>query len=247
MTRFVAPILFVLQIDLKNIGKDFVFCILIKTDRIKTFLIIFAAIVLFGGLILAKIYISRNQKEKVVVALTGQVADTALLSKKIKADSLYEVKEVFYKDSAILISVANPDKSGTEAYFDKKYKLNAYDNINMVGIYQYDPKKPLQSETLQDAMMAKGKKLGRFQEEWVSKFIDTTDGSCKPLKKFLQSSITKPGSFKIEETSYQPESIYAMRVECKYRCTDSLGAKSIINISTVIDTSGNIISVEKNQ
>lgn len=182
-----------------------------------------------------------------IVALTGQVADTAKLSKKIKADSLYDVKEVVFKDSAILISVANPDKSGTEAYFDKKYKLNVYDNINMVGIYQYDPKKPLQSASLEDAMMAKGKKLGTFQEQWVAKFIDTSDGSCRPLKKYLQSSLKNPASFKNEETSYQPESIYKMRVVCKYRSTDSLGAKAINNITSVIDTSGNIISVEKNQ
>ena len=219
----------------------------IKTDRIKAFLIILAAIILFGGLILAKIYIDKNQKEKVVPALTGQVADTVTLTKNIKSDSLYEVKEVVYRDSAILISVANPDKSGTEAYFDKKYKLNAFDNINMVCIYKYDSAKPVQSLSLEDAIMAKGKKLGRFQEEWVAKFIDTADGSCKPLKKYLQSSLKNPDSFKSDETSYQPESIYKMRVMCKYRSTDSLGAKVISNITSVIDTSGKIISVEKNQ
>ncbi len=65
------------------------------------------------------------------------------------------MKEVVYKDSAVLISVTNPDKSGTEAYFDKKYKLNGYDNINMVGIYQYNSAKPLQSASLEDAIMAK--------------------------------------------------------------------------------------------
>lgn len=219
----------------------------IKTDRIKAFLIILAAVILFGGLILAKIYIDKNQKEKVVPALTGQVADTVTLTKNIKSDSLYEVKEVVYRDSAILISVANPDKSGTEAYFDKKYKLNAFDNINMVCIYKYDSAKPVQSLSLEDAIMAKGKKLGRFQEEWVAKFIDTADGSCKPLKKYLQSSLKNPDSFKSDETSYQPESIYKMRVMCKYRSTDSLGAKVISNITSVIDTSGKIISVEKNQ
>jgi hypothetical protein len=228
-------------------GRDFVFCIFIKTDRIKAFLIIVAAIVLFGGLILAKIYISKNQKEKKVVLLTGQVADIAAISKNIKADSLYDVKEVVYKDSAMLISVANPDKNGTEAYFDKKYKLNGYDNINMVGVYKYDSAKPLQSASLEDAIMAKGKKLGRFQEEWVAKFIDTTDGSCRPLKKHIQSSLKNPASFKNEETSYQPESIYKMRVLCKYRSIDSLGAKSISSITSVIDTSGHIIALEKNQ
>jgi len=232
--------------DLHFFGKDFVLWIS-KTDRIKAFLIILVAIVVFGGLILAKIYISKNQKEKVVVALTGQVADTATLSKNIKADSLYDVKEVIYKDSAVLISVTNPDKSGTEAYFDKKYKLNGYDNINMVGIYQYNPAKPLQSASLEDAMMAKGKKLGNFQEQWVAKFIDTTDGSCKPLKKYLQASLKNPDSFKNEETSYQPENVYKMRVVCKYISLDSLGAKAINNVTSVIDTAGKIISVEKNQ
>ena len=152
-----------------------------------------------------------------------------------------------YKDSAVLISVTNPDKSGTEAYFDKKYKLNVYDNINMVGIYQYDSAKPLQSASLEDAMMAKGKKLGRFQEEWSARFIDTTDGSCKPLKKYLQASLKNPASFKNEVTSYQPESIYKMRVVCKYRSIDSFGGKAINDITSVIDTSGHVISVEKSQ
>ena len=219
----------------------------IKTDRIKAFLIIFIAIVLFGGLILAKIYIDKNQKEKLIPALSGKLADTIALSKNIKSDSLYEVREVVYRDSAILISVMNPDKSGTEAYFDKKYKLNTFDNINMVCIYKYDSVKPVQSLSLEDAIMAKGKKLGRFEEEWVAKFIDTADGSCKPLKKYLQSSLKNPDSFKSEETSYQPESIYKMRVVCKYRSIDSSGAKAINNITSVIDTSGKVISVEKNQ
>ena len=219
----------------------------IKTDRIKAFLIILAAVILFGGLILAKIYIDKNQKGKIVPALTGQLADIIELSKNIKADSLYEVKEVVYRDSAVLISVANPDKSGTEAYFDKKYKLNAFDNINMVFIYKYDSAKPVQSLSLEDAIMAKGKKLGRFQEEWVAKYIDTADGSCRPLKKYLQSSLKNPGSFKNEETSYQPESIYKMRVVYRYRSIDSSGANAINNITSVIDTGGKIISVEKNQ
>ena len=170
-----------------------------------------------------------------------------MLSAKIKSDSLYEVKEVVFKDSGILISVNKPDKSGTEAYFDKKYKLNGYDNVNMVYVYQYDQAKPLQSASLEDAMMAKGKKMGRFQDEWTAKFIDTTDGSCKPLKKYLQSMMKRPESYKNELTNYQPESIYKMRVVCKYMLIDSLGAKAVNDITAVIDTAGNVISTEKNQ
>ena len=156
------------------------------------------------------------------------------------------MKQVLFKDSAVLIAVSNPDKSGTETYFDKKYKLNGFDNINMVYIFQYDSAKPLQSLSLEDAPMAKGKKMGRFEELWVAKFIDTTDNSCKPLKKYLQASIRNPESYKTEMTSYQPESISKMRVVSKYSLKDSVGTKTINSISAVIDSSGNVISVEKN-
>ncbi len=177
--------------------------------------------------------------------MNDHIADTASLSAKLKSDSLYDVKEVLFKDSGVLIAVNNPDKSGTEAYFDKKYKLNGFANINMVYIFQYDPAKPLASASLEDAAMAKGKKMGRFQEEWVAKFIDTTDGSCTPLKKYLQSSIKSPDSYKNEMTTYQPESIYKMRVLCKYTFTDSIGAKVISSASALVDTSGKVVSVDK--
>jgi len=182
----------------------------------------------------------------VSIALSGIVADTSALSAQLKADSLYDVKQVLFKDSAVLIAVSNPDKSGTETYFDKKYKLNVFDNINMVYIFPYDSTKPLQTASLEDAPMAKGKKMGRFQELWVARFIDTTDNSCKPLKKYLQDSLKNEGSYKTEMTNYQPESISKMRVVSKYSLKDSLGTKTINSISAVVDSSGNVVSVEKN-
>jgi len=211
---------------------------------VKTFLIIIAAIIVFGGLILLKMHLSADANKK---DLTAKAADIPSLENTIKADSLYTVKDVLYKDSGILIAVDNPGKSGTENYFDKKYKLNDYSNINMVYVYQYDSAKPLQQATFDDAIMAKGKKMGRFQEMWVTKFIDTTDGSCKPLKKYVQSSIKNPQSFKNEETNYQPESIYKMRVVCKYRFTDSAGTKILNDVTAIVDTAGNVTSVEKTQ
>jgi hypothetical protein len=183
----------------------------------------------------------------VTIALSGKNADTALLSAKIKSDSLYNVEAVAFRDSGVLIAVNNPDKSGTETYFDKKYKLNGYDNINMVYIFLYDSSKPLQSESLENAIMAKGKKMGRFQDEWAARYIDTLDGSCRPLKKFLQASIKNPASYKNELTNYQPESIYKMRVSCKYIYTDSAGEKVINNISALVDTGGKVSALEKNQ
>ncbi|HVM86790.1 MAG TPA: hypothetical protein VMT76_01290 [Puia sp.] len=189
----------------------------------------------------------KDQKQKTPIAFSGKNADTSLLLAKIKSDSLYQVEKVMFRDSAVLIAVNNPDKSGTEIYFDKKYKLNGYDNINMVYIFQYDSLKPLQSVSLEEAIMAKGKKMGRFQEQWENRFIDTTDGSCRPLKKFIQLSIKNPLSFKNELTTYQPESIYKMHVLCKYIYTDSSGAKIINNISALVDTSGNVSAVEKIQ
>ncbi|MBS1947089.1 MAG: hypothetical protein JST47_04935 [Bacteroidetes bacterium] len=169
------------------------------------------------------------------------------MKSKIKSDSLYNVEQVAFRDSGVLIAVSNPDKSGMETYFEKKYKLNNYDNINMVYIFQYDPNKSLQSASLEDAIMARGKKMGRFQEQWTARFIDTTDGSCKPLKRYIQLSLKNPMSFKNEITTYQPESIYKMRVLCKYLYTDSSGSRKLGNISALIDTAGQIHSTEKMQ
>jgi hypothetical protein len=194
---------------------------------------------------MAKIYIEKKQSKKASITLSGQLADTAMISGKIRSDSLYDVKEVLFKDSGVLISVGNPDKSGTEAYFDKKYKLNGYDNINMVYIFQYDSSKPLKFLSFEDAAMAKGKKMGRFQDEWVARFIDTADGSCRPLKKWLQSSMKDPFSYRNQLTSYQPASIFKMLVINKYTFVDSAGEKVVRNISALVDTGGKVISVEK--
>ena len=200
---------------------------------------------MFGGLIMAKIYVDKHPNIKKVLLLSGKNANTDSLVKKIMADSLYTVKDVAYKDSAVMISISNPDKTGTETYFDKKYKLNSFDNINMVCVYLYDSTKPLLRFSIGDAIMAKGKRLGRFQDIWVAQFVDTTDGSCIPLKKYLRSSMKNPASFKNELTTYQPENIYKMRVLCKYTYRDSLWQKSVDNITALVDTGGNILSVEK--
>src|ERR1035438_259557 len=131
---------------------------------LNAILIVIGAIVLFGGLIWTKMYISAKEKEKAERLNSSKNANVVNLINAIKGDSLYDVKEVLYKDSAMIIAVDNPEKSGTEIYFDKKYKLNEYGNINMVYIYKYDSFKPLQTVSFDDALMAKGKKLGKFQE-----------------------------------------------------------------------------------
>jgi hypothetical protein len=211
---------------------------------VKALLIIIAALILFGGLIMLKLHLAADEKKKVE---TGKMADIPSLENKIKSDSLYIVKDILYKDSGILIALDNPGKSGAETYFDKKFKLNDYSNINMVYIYQYDTTKPLQQASLDDAIMAKGKKMARFQEIWVTQFIDTSDGSCKPLKKYLQSTIKNSDIFQTQETSYQPESIHKMRVECKFKITDSLGKKTDNDITASVDTAGLVTLVDKPQ
>ncbi|MES1221796.1 MAG: hypothetical protein ABUT20_40235, partial [Bacteroidota bacterium] len=140
----------------------------------------------------------------------------------------------------------NPDKSGTENYFDSKYRINSFDNINMVYVYQYDSLQPLDKISLDDALMAKGKKMGRFQDEWAAKFIDTTDGSCRPLKKYLLDSMKISGSVQNEQTQYQPESIHKMRVVWKYKIKDTSGIKPVARLTAVIDTGGKVLSAEKN-
>jgi len=211
---------------------------------VKTVLIIIAALILFGGLIILKIHLNNDAQKR---ALTEKAADIPSIENRIKSDSLYIVKDILYKDSGILIALDNPGKSGAETYFDKKFKLNDYSNINMVYIYQYDTTKPLQQASLDDAIMAKGKRMARFQEIWVAKFIDTADGSCKPLKKYLQSTIKNSDIFQTEETSYQPESIHRMRVECKFKITDSLGKKTDNEMTASVDTAGTVTLVDKPQ
>ncbi len=208
---------------------------------LKAILIIIGALVLFALLVYAKWYLSKSAAK----SQDFHIADLPAVKNSIKADSLYAVKEVAYRDSAILIALDNEVKPGMETYFDKKYKLNGYDNISMVYIYPYDSAKPLQSASFDDAVLATGKKMGRFQQEWVSKFIDTLDGSCKPLKKYLKSTLPNPESFKNEETTYQPASIHKMAVVCTFRAKDSLGNNVVHEVTAVVDASGNLLSTEK--
>jgi hypothetical protein len=211
---------------------------------VKALLIIIVAIMLFGGLILLKLHIAADLGNRKVAPKIG---DISVLENKIKSDSLYTVRDVLYRDSGMLIALDNPGKSGAEFYFDKKYKLNDYGNINMVYIFQYDTSRPLQKASFDDALMAKGKKMARFQSAWTLKFIDTTDGSCKPLKKLLQQSMHIPASFQNEETSFQPASIYKMQVNCKYLSADSLGKKTLNEVTALVDTAGSITLVDKAQ
>src|SRR5580704_6909805 len=161
----------------------------------KVFLIIAGGLLLFAALIGLKIYLS-NKYLKESLKKTMKVANTDSLVRQIKLDSLYEVKDAIYKDSAVFISVTNPEKSGTDEYFNKKYNLTWFSNINMVYLYQFDPAKPLATASPNDAIMATGKKLGRFQEEWTNRYIDTADKACKPLKKYLQAELPYPESLK---------------------------------------------------
>ncbi|HLX91627.1 MAG TPA: hypothetical protein VKR32_08085 [Puia sp.] len=208
----------------------------------KAFVIILIAVILFGGLILLKIHLNGNAKK---IGSPTKIANIESLENSIRTDSLYTIKDVLYRDSGILIALDNPGKSGAESYFDRKFKLNDYGNINMVYIFQYDSAKPLNKVSLDDAVMAKGKKMGRFQQLWSAKYIDTTDGSCKPLVKYLRSTMKGTGIIQNEETSYQPESINKMRVDCKYQVIDSLGRKTKADIMAIVDTSGIVTPVDK--
>jgi hypothetical protein len=211
---------------------------------ITALIIVLAALLLFAGLIWAKLYVTRKQQEKLKEAAKTHIASIPRLEQAIRGDSLYDVRDVQFKDSAILIAVSNPDKSGTESYFDKKYAINSYGNINMVYIYGYDSAKFLQNAAFDDALMAKGKKMGKFQEEWVSKYIDSTDGSCRPLKKFLRDQMPNPQSFKNQETTYQPENIHSMHVVCKYRSLDKSGAPALNVVTATIGSNGSVLSAD---
>jgi hypothetical protein len=206
----------------------------------KNLLIVISVLAVLGCLILLKLYLTSNgylQKNKKQVE---KIADIQKLQSDIRSDSLYQVKDMQYRDSAILIAVANPDKSGTDIYFNKKYALNNYGNINMV--YVFDTAKLLDTVSFDDALMATGKKMGAFQDQWTANFIDSSDKSCKPLKKFLQEKMKFPESFKNEETVYQPASIHKMQVVCKYRYLDSAGKRQLKEVTAQIGADGSIIS-----
>jgi hypothetical protein len=211
---------------------------------LKTILIIFLILAVFAGLIGLKMYMSSDQYAKAKNPGMLKNADTLLLENNIKADSLYNVKEVLYQDSAIVIAVTNPEKTGTDTYFNKKYGLNDYANIDMVYIFQYDSTKNLRTVSTDDALMGTGKRLGKFQDHWVAAFIDTADKSCKPLKDFIRQKSKYPESFKNEETQYQPENIHKMHVLCKYRLNDSTGKAQLKEITAVVGADGAIISTQ---
>lgn len=207
----------------------------------KAFFIILAALVLFAALFYSQHYLSSIMSPS---AKAGRlVADINSLKELIKKDSLYQVKEVIYRDSAILIAVENPEKSGTDVYFNNKYQLNSHSNINMVYIYQYDSSLVMQTASFEDALMATGKKMGRFQQEWESRYIDTVDKSCLPLKRYIQLKEAFPSSFKNEETLFQPASIFKMQVVCKYRVKDSSGVSLLKSVTALVDTGGQVVSV----
>lgn len=207
----------------------------------KAFLIILAALLLFGALFYSQQYL--RSKAGASAFKSGSVADIRLLQETLRKDSLYQVRAVQYRDSGILIAVDNPDPTGTEVYFNNKYRLNSYSNINMVYIFQYDSALSLSTVSLEDALMATGKRMGRFQQEWTARFIDTADKSCMPLKRYIQLREPVPSSYRNEETVFQPASIFKMQVVCRYRAKDSSGAESLKTVTALVDTSGHIVSV----
>ncbi len=208
---------------------------------LKTIFFIVTAAVLFAALIYTREHFTGRSGRP---SSSQTKADIGSLLTRIRHDSLYEVKEALCRDSGILISVSNPDKTGTDIYFNRKYELNHYDNINMVYIYQYDSTRSVDHQRPEDALMATGKRLGRFQQEWESRFIDSADRSCIPLRKWIMSQQNRPGGFKNEETLYQPASIHAMQVVCKYRILTDSGASPLQTITAEIDSAGQVIQAK---
>ena len=208
---------------------------------IKTMLVILLIVAVFAGMVYLKHYMSTPE-----YLSTHHLhnADIPALQASLKADSHYLVKQVAYKDSAILLAIDNPDKTGTDTYFNGKYALNSYTNINMVYVFQYDSAKSIDTMSTDEAIMGTGKRLGKFQEQWVAAYIDSADKSCKPLKKYLQAKMKFPDSFKNEETSYQPESVHRMRVVCKYSFGNDKGKTEERDVNAVIAADGTVVSVQ---
>jgi hypothetical protein len=155
------------------------------------------------------------------------------LIKAILKDTVYKVAKVeIGPDSTIKIHVRDPEKGGTDQYFDNSYHLLKTDFIREIAIYKGD--KFLYGQGYITAQIVNG---------WEKKFL-SYNGDCRPLKDYLLKSLNDPDSYEHEETSVNYQGDSTFQVITKFRAKNGFGAMTLQIVSASLDWNGTVIDAK---
>ncbi len=163
----------------------------------------------------------------------------------IKADKLFEIKDVYYndKDSSINIAFTNKgnvlkDKDYSTVYFNQTYRLNDYSLIDGVTLYAYKKGKTLKNGDYKEYLMSDSKRNGRFVYRFREEFC-LGDRECTALTSHLKRQLNDPDSYSSEHITVEYAGNNRVRVTNTYRAKNGFGALTLSECQCDFDMAGN--------
>jgi hypothetical protein len=188
------------------------------------------------------------QQEKTEQDSLARVYNIDTLIARIKNDTTYKVKDVYYNKVDSSLSIAYIYNKETDvAYpnaFDDVYHLSDYKQVDGVTQYAYVQGKSLAKGDYKEYLAANSHRWGRKMAEFKDKFF-TPYGRWMPVKEYLEKNIDDPGSLEIEG-SFDPElnNNGTYRIKTLFRARNSFGALMKHAIYTDIDSAGHVLDAQ---
>jgi len=188
-------------------------------------------------------------EEKVKQDSLAWVYNIDTLIARVKRDTTYQVKDVYYNTKDSTLNVAYVYKEGDITYssaFDDNYHINDYPQVDGVTQYAWVEGKSLSKGDYdyKNHLTANSKRWGRRMAAFKDKFF-TPYGIWMPVKDYLKKNLDDPGSLQIEG-SFDPDLNRdgTYRIKTLFRAKNAFGALTKHAIYTDIDTAGNVVKAQ---
>jgi hypothetical protein len=207
----------------------------------------------FGGIIAFIILlalIGRCSETNNVAQVEEKQFNMDSLITEIKKDKSFDIKEIQYnaKDSSLNIAISNKNsvikkRDYSARYFNTMFFLDSIPKIEGVYLYAYNKDKPFQKKEYLDGF---GQRFARYKNKFDKQFINSWDGSCRPVEKYLKSILNDPSSLEINNTwnlGMNNDSTFSIKTV--FRAKNQFNATVLQTLYCDVDIEGNISNIKK--
>lgn len=204
---------------------------------------------MFIGMIYAMVSPSSEKKEiskkESLVTKSDDKQTIEELCNKIKKDTLYRIKDVYYnkEDSSLNIAFTNKDnaikdKSYSTDYFNNTYHIDTMSNIDGVTLYAYKRGNSLKQGDYKTHLTLDSKRASIYKAAFKEKYCSAY--YCWPLKAYIKTLMNDPDSFEEDRLWVEWNNGKTFIVTMTYRGRNGFGGLVLNKASAIVDMSGNV-------
>lgn len=170
---------------------------------------------------------------------------------RIKNDSLFEIKDVYFDQPKSTLKIAFTgkygvlkDKNYTTQYFEQTYKTTDFYFIDGISLYAYKKKKHLSNETdYPNPLLSSSKSRDAYQAKSLSEFKEKfcTEIDCTALEDYIKKQMNDPNSYEPVSVNVKLNKDGDIVVYQEFRGKNSFDATVTQRAVAVMTPEGNVI------